>query len=46
MNLTYSYRNRSAAVRIPVHAPRPEDKRFEFRVPDPVATRTWPAPRC
>ena len=35
VNLTYSYRNRSAAVRIPVHAPRPEDKRFEFRVPDP-----------
>ena len=35
VNLTYSYRNRSAAVRIPVHAPRPADKRFEFRVPDP-----------
>ena len=35
VNLTYSYRNRSAAVRIPVHAPRAADKRFEFRVPDP-----------
>ena len=34
VNLTYSYRNRSAAVRIPVHAPTPADKRFEFRCPD------------
>ena len=35
VNLTYSYRNRSAAIRIPVHTARAEDKRFEFRVPDP-----------
>jgi glutamine synthetase len=34
INLTYSYRNRSAAIRIPVHSPRPESKRFEFRCPD------------
>ncbi|MGH7199957.1 MAG: glutamine synthetase family protein, partial [Planctomycetaceae bacterium] len=34
VNLTYSYRNRSAAIRIPVHSPRPETKRFEFRCPD------------
>jgi glutamine synthetase len=34
VNLTYSYRNRSAAIRIPVHSPTPGDKRFEFRCPD------------
>lgn len=34
VNLTYSYRNRSAAIRIPVHSPHPENKRFEFRCPD------------
>ncbi|MBA3313840.1 MAG: type I glutamate--ammonia ligase [Planctomycetota bacterium] len=34
INLTYSYRNRSAAIRIPVHSPHPENKRFEFRCPD------------
>ena len=28
VNLTYSYRNRSAAVRIPVHTPNPADKRI------------------
>lgn len=32
--LTYSYRNRSAAIRIPVHAPNPANKRIEFRCPD------------
>ena len=37
VNLAYSYRNRSAAIRIPVHAMRPEDKRFEFRCPDSAA---------
>ena len=37
VNLTYSYRNRSAAIRIPVHAIQPEDKRFEFRCPDSSA---------
>jgi len=34
INLTYSYRNRSAAIRIPVHSQHAEDKRFEFRCPD------------
>jgi glutamine synthetase len=34
INLTYSSRNRSAAIRIPVHTPHPENKRFEFRCPD------------
>jgi len=34
INLTYSYRNRSAAVRIPVHSPDAGSKRFEFRCPD------------
>ncbi|QDU78503.1 Glutamine synthetase [Polystyrenella longa] len=37
INLTYSYRNRSAAIRIPVHSPNPNNKRFEFRCPDPSA---------
>ena len=34
INLTYSYRNRSAAIRIPVHNSSPESKRIEFRCPD------------
>ena len=34
INLTYSFRNRSAAIRIPVHSPNAESKRFEFRCPD------------
>ncbi|QDT66085.1 type I glutamate--ammonia ligase [Calycomorphotria hydatis] len=34
INLTYSYRNRSAAIRIPVHSPNAGNKRFEFRCPD------------
>ena len=37
VNLTYSFRNRSAAIRIPVHSPSPETKRIEFRCPDPSA---------
>jgi glutamine synthetase len=35
VNLVYSQRNRSAAVRIPVTGPSPKAKRLEFRVPDP-----------
>jgi len=34
INLTYSYRNRSAGIRIPVHTPSPTTKRFELRFPD------------
>ncbi|MCC7423146.1 MAG: type I glutamate--ammonia ligase [Planctomycetaceae bacterium] len=34
INLTYSYRNRSAALRIPVHSTKPASKRFEYRCPD------------
>jgi glutamine synthetase len=37
INLTYSSRNRSAAIRIPVHTPYPENKRIEFRCPDSAA---------
>ncbi|HEY6740208.1 MAG TPA: type I glutamate--ammonia ligase [Actinopolymorphaceae bacterium] len=35
VNLVYSARNRSAAVRIPVTGSNPKAKRIEFRVPDP-----------
>ena len=35
VNLAYSSRNRSAAVRIPTYSQSPKSKRFEFRCPDP-----------
>jgi len=35
VNLAYSQRNRSAAIRIPVYSPNPRTKRIEFRCPDP-----------
>ncbi|MBW3576553.1 MAG: type I glutamate--ammonia ligase [Actinobacteria bacterium] len=35
VNLVYSNRNRSAAVRIPVSGTSPRAKRLEFRCPDP-----------
>ena len=35
VNLAYSRRNRSAAVRIPMYSPSPKAKRIEFRCPDP-----------
>ncbi len=35
VNLVYSQRNRSAAVRIPMYSPSPKAKRIEFRCPDP-----------
>jgi glutamine synthetase len=34
VNLVYSQRNRSAAVRIPVYTENPKSKRVEFRPPD------------
>jgi glutamine synthetase len=37
VNLAYSQRNRSAAVRIPVYSAEPKTKRIEFRPPDPSA---------
>jgi glutamine synthetase len=36
VNLAYSRRNRSAAVRIPVYSASPKSKRIEFRPPDPA----------
>ncbi len=35
VNLAYSRRNRSAAVRIPMYSASPKTKRIEFRPPDP-----------
>jgi glutamine synthetase len=37
INLVYSQRNRSAAVRIPMYSNNPKAKRVEFRCPDPSA---------
>lgn len=35
VNLIYSARNRSAAIRIPMYSQNPKAKRVEFRMPDP-----------
>ncbi|OGW79085.1 MAG: type I glutamate--ammonia ligase [Omnitrophica bacterium RIFCSPLOWO2_12_FULL_44_17] len=35
VNLVYSARNRSAAIRIPMYSSAPSSKRIEFRCPDP-----------
>jgi glutamine synthetase len=37
VNLAYSRRNRSAALRIPMYSTSPKTKRLEFRCPDPSA---------
>jgi len=37
VNLVYSQRNRSAAVRIPLYSQKPAAKRLEFRCPDNTA---------
>ncbi|GIW73182.1 MAG: glutamine synthetase [Planctomycetota bacterium] len=34
VNLAYSHRNRSAAIRIPMYDPSPKAKRIEYRCPD------------
>jgi len=36
VNLAYSSRNRSAAIRIPMYSPSPKAKRIEVRFPDPM----------
>ncbi|MFH0989757.1 MAG: type I glutamate--ammonia ligase [bacterium] len=36
VNLAYSQRNRSAAIRIPMYSSNPKAKRVEFRCPDPT----------
>jgi glutamine synthetase len=36
VNLAYSRRNRSAALRIPMYSTSPKAKRIEFRCPDPA----------
>jgi glutamine synthetase len=35
INLAYSSRNRSAAIRIPMYSTSPKSRRIEFRTPDP-----------
>ncbi len=35
VNMAYSARNRSAAIRIPTYSDNPKTKRIEFRTPDP-----------
>jgi glutamine synthetase len=37
VNLAYSQRNRSAAIRIPVYSPHANSRRLEFRLPDAAA---------
>jgi glutamine synthetase len=37
INLAYSSRNRSAAIRLPMYSNSPTAKRIEFRTPDPSA---------
>ena len=37
VNLVYSQRNRSAAIRVPLISENPAAKRIEFRCPDPAA---------
>jgi glutamine synthetase len=37
VNLAYSARNRSAAIRIPTYSANPKAKRIEFRTPDAAA---------
>ena len=44
VNLVYSNRNRSAAIRIPMYSNSPKAKRVEFRAPDPSANPYFALP--
>ena len=44
--LSYSRRNRSAIIRIPIHSPSPKSRRIEFRVPDARPTLTCSTRPC
>ncbi len=44
VNLVYSNRNRSAAIRIPVYSNNPKTKRVEVRFPDPAANCYYALP--
>ncbi len=44
VNLVYSNRNRSAAIRIPMYSNSPKSKRIEFRAPDPSANPYFALP--
>ena len=47
VNLAYSRRNRSAAIRIPVYSPSPRGPSASSSAARPRrATRTWRSPRC
>lgn len=46
VNMVYSQRNRSAAMRIPITGSNPKAKRVEFRARTRRPTRTWPSRRC